>query len=202
MPSCFLFLKMCFFHVSRLSKCMPRYLTSCCGSKFGLTVGFIGFLSNSWPRLENDIQNSVLSHGLHCAAWYRLSTVDFPLLPGLRPRKLAAISHQPPTLLTAACTQSCFTIGGLLSSSSSWRQAPSTSRPETISHLNPCGHSPYVTSSLTTGCVCLSWIDFASVSHRTYSMLLKIPFALYISPLKSRLWKADHAHFTYIMLQW
>jgi hypothetical protein len=52
--------------------------------------------------------------------------------------------------------------------------------------LNPCGHSPYVTSSLTRGWVCLSWIGFAFVkcTFRTYSMLLKIlPCALYTSPV-------------------
>jgi hypothetical protein len=59
---------------------------------FTLLVGFIG---------------QCLSHGLHCAAWLRLPTVDVPLLPGSRPRRLAAISHQPPTLLTAVSGPSC-----------------------------------------------------------------------------------------------
>jgi hypothetical protein len=52
--------------------------------------------------------------------------------------------------------------------------------------LKPCGHSPYVTYSLTRGLVCLLWICFAFVkcTYRTYSMLLKIlPCALYISSL-------------------
>jgi hypothetical protein len=31
----------------------------------------------------------------------RVPTVEVPLFPGSRPRRLAAISHQPPTLLTA-----------------------------------------------------------------------------------------------------
>jgi hypothetical protein len=35
------------------------------------------------------------------------SQVDVPLLPGLRPRRLAAISHQPPTLLTAVSRFLC-----------------------------------------------------------------------------------------------
>jgi hypothetical protein len=51
-----------------------------------------------------------------------------------------------------------FTTGGLLPISSSWRQAPWGSRPETfvfILQLNYCGQSPYVTSSLMKGCVCL-----------------------------------------------
>jgi hypothetical protein len=48
-----------------------------------------------------------------------------------------------------------------------------------------CGHSPYVTSSLTRGWVCLLWIGFAFVkcTYHTYSMLLKILLcALYMSP--------------------
>jgi hypothetical protein len=52
--------------------------------------------------------------------------------------------------------------------------------------LNPCGHSPYVTSSLTRRWVCLLWIGFAFVkcTYRIYSMLLKILLcALYTSPL-------------------
>jgi hypothetical protein len=40
--------------------------------------------------------------------------------------------------------------------------------------LNPCSHSPYVTSSLTRGWVCLLWICFAFVkcTYRTYSICL------------------------------
>jgi hypothetical protein len=38
--------------------------------------------------------------------------------------------------------------------SSSWRRAPWDSRPQCSFQLNTCGHSPFVTSSLTTGWVC------------------------------------------------
>jgi hypothetical protein len=51
-------------------------------------------------------------------------------------------------------TQSYFTTGGLQPISSSWRQAPWDSRPVILFQLNTCGHSPYVTSSLTIGWVC------------------------------------------------
>jgi hypothetical protein len=52
-------------------------------------------------------------------------------------------------------SQSYFTTGGLLPISSSWHRAPWDSRPEFISpHFNTCGHSPYITSSLTRGWVC------------------------------------------------
>jgi hypothetical protein len=62
--------------------------------------------------------------------------------------------------------------------------APSPSRITTriFFQLNPCGHSPNVTSSLTRGCVCLLWIrlTFVKCTYRTYSVLLEIlPFALY-----------------------
>jgi hypothetical protein len=52
--------------------------------------------------------------------------------------------------------------------------------------LNTCGHTPYVTSSLTRGWVCVLWVGFAFVkcTYRTFSILLKIlPCALYTSPL-------------------
>jgi hypothetical protein len=70
--------------------------------------------------------------------------------------------------------------------------------------LNSCGHSSYVTSSLTSGWVWLLWIVSALVEcrHRTYSMSLKIlPFALYTSPLWAQDCKADHAYLTYLLLQ-
>jgi hypothetical protein len=46
--------------------------------------------------------------------------------------------------------RSYLTTGGLAPISSSWRQVPWDSRPEIfVLQLNPWGHSPYVTSSLT-----------------------------------------------------
>jgi hypothetical protein len=51
-------------------------------------------------------------------------------------------------------SQSYFTAGGLLSVSSSWRQAPWDLRPVIVFQLNTCFHSPYVTSPLTRGWVC------------------------------------------------
>jgi hypothetical protein len=53
----------------------------------------------------------------------------------------------------------------------------------------PCGHSPYVTSSLTRIWVCLLCIawPFVKCTYRTYHMLLKIiPFALQTSPLSGQ----------------
>jgi hypothetical protein len=52
--------------------------------------------------------------------------------------------------------------------------------------LNPYGHNPCVTSSLTRGWDCLFWICLAFVkcTCRTYSMILKIlPFTVYTHPL-------------------
>jgi hypothetical protein len=70
---------------------------------FGLVIGFTGLLNTTWLHFTNHYHTkvSVLSHGLHCVAWQWLPTVAVPLLPGSHPRRLAAISHQPPTLLTA-----------------------------------------------------------------------------------------------------
>jgi hypothetical protein len=56
-------------------------------------------------------------------------------------------------LLTESISQSYFTTRGFPPISSSWRQAPWDSRPDFF-HLNTCGHTPYVTSSLTRGWVC------------------------------------------------
>jgi hypothetical protein len=54
-------------------------------------------------------------------------------------------------------SQSYFMTGGLPPMSLSWQRAPWNSRPEFIfSQLNTCGHSPYTTSSLMRGWVCLS----------------------------------------------
>jgi hypothetical protein len=78
--------------------------------------------------------------------------------------------------MKATQSQSYFTTGDLPPISSSWRQAPRDSRPEILFfRLNPCGHTPNVTSSPTRGWVCLLWIGLAFVkcTYRIYSMLLK-----------------------------
>jgi hypothetical protein len=52
-------------------------------------------------------------------------------------------------------SQSYFTTGCSAPITSSWRQAPWESLPLFLfSKMNTCGHSPYVTSSLTSGWVC------------------------------------------------
>jgi hypothetical protein len=67
-------------------------------------------------------------------------------------------------------SQSDFTTGGLLSISSSWRQAPWASRPEIFLQMNACGHSPYVTTSLTRRRACLLWICLAFSTIYTSSV--------------------------------
>jgi hypothetical protein len=47
------------------------------------------------------------------------------------------------------------TTGGLPPINSAWSQAPWDWRPDFFFQLNTCSHSPYVTSSLTRGCVSL-----------------------------------------------
>jgi hypothetical protein len=61
----------------------------------------------------------------------------------------------------ASQSQSYFTTGGLPPISSFWSKAPWDSRPEIFFQLNPCGHSPYVTFSLTRRWLCLLWIYLA-----------------------------------------
>jgi hypothetical protein len=103
--------------------------------------------------------------------------VDIPLLPGLRPFRLAAVSHKPPTLLTAvsglshncSCSSMYARHGPhrkrllllrVLSESvrvtyglAVYRQSISfgDSPPETHDQRFLCGHSPYVISSLSRG---------------------------------------------------
>jgi hypothetical protein len=104
-------------------------------------------------------------------------------------------------------SQSYFTTAILLPISSSWLQTSWGSRPEFL-QLSPCGHSPYVTPSLTRGRVCLLWIDLAMLRVRIAYVYIFVTcywefFILhYIHTLcQSRLCKADHAYLTYLMLQ-
>jgi hypothetical protein len=86
--------------------------------------------------------------------------------------------------------QSYFTTGGLPPISSFRRQTCWGSRPDIFFflQLNPYGHSPWVSSSLTRKWACLLWISLAFVkcTYRTYSMLLKIltfTILVYTTPL-------------------
>jgi hypothetical protein len=79
-----------------------------------------------------------------------------------------------------------------------WRQAARGSWPEIFFwQLNPCRHSPHVTSSLTRGWVCLLWIGFASplwsvrIAH--IARYWKFFLVHYMQILcQYSLWKADH----------
>jgi hypothetical protein len=80
-----------------------------------LVIGFSGLLQNVTTNNYSSIANS---HTLQFTAARTefsqsavSSPVDVPLLPGSRPRKLAAISHQSPALPTAVSA---------LSSNDSW----------------------------------------------------------------------------------
>jgi hypothetical protein len=75
-------------------------------------------------------------------SWWQLthSTTNFQIL--------AMFCHHWLSLTKSQC-QSNLTTRGLLPINLSWHQAPSDSQPEIFSfQLNPCGHCPYVTSSL------------------------------------------------------
>jgi hypothetical protein len=70
--------------------------------------------------------------------------------------------------------------------------------------LNPCGHSPYVTSTLTRGCVYLLWICLYLSSVRIAHIACYSKFFLvhYIQVLcQYRLCKLNHVNLTYLMLQ-
>jgi hypothetical protein len=135
----------------------------------------------------------------HARAWRRSVSVAVALRRTSqcwsefqRPRSIDSspnfLSGIEPTFNPLKTSQSYFTTSGLPPISSSWRQAPSGSWTEFFFQLNPWGYSPYVTSSLTSGSVCLLWIRFAFIkfTYRTYCMLLKIlPFALYTIPLSA-----------------
>jgi hypothetical protein len=58
------------------------------------------------------------------------------------------------TELTQSHSQSYFTTSGLPRISSPWRRTPWDSRPDYFFQMNTCGHSPYITSSMTRGWDC------------------------------------------------
>jgi hypothetical protein len=74
--------------------------------------------------------------------------------------------------------QSYFTTDGWQPISSSWRQAPWDPRPVFFFQPNTCGHSPFVTSTLTRGCRLQLLLVFASAvilrseSHGTHDHIL------------------------------
>jgi hypothetical protein len=91
--------------------------------------------------------------------------MDVPLLPDSRPRKLAAISHQLPTLLTipkkAKVKVTLRLAVGL------GIKPLETHDLNHFHQLNPCGDSPYVTSSVTR--IFSPTLTIITVFHLTYS---------------------------------
>jgi hypothetical protein len=86
------------------------------------------FHSSGFPNLPPCLSYQLLtSHNINS----RLTTVDVPLLPGSRPRRLAAISQQLPTLITA--------VSGM-SRNSSWSllYSPGTDHTEHVSSIIAC----------------------------------------------------------------
>jgi hypothetical protein len=71
-----------------------------------------------------------------------------------------------------------------------------TTRDVFFLRLNPCGHSPYVTSCLTRRWMFYEYaLPLFKCTLRICSMLLKIrPFAIYTSPLSVQFCKADYAY--------
>jgi hypothetical protein len=131
-----------------------------------MVIRFIGHLKSSWLHFTN-----------HC---HRMKIV---LIKGsllyLVTSSNSGCSSAP--VLMSSQPSGHFTTGGLLPVSSSWRQAPWDSRPEIFFQLNPCGHSPYVTSSLWREVGFLSYEyawPFVKCMYHTYSMLLKSPLSV------------------------
>jgi hypothetical protein len=83
------------------------------------------------------------------------------LLNWAKSMELVRISEHRNANRSQGQSQSYFTTGGLPPISSSWVQTTWDPRPEFFFSMSPCGHSPYVTSSLTRRCVSLLWICFA-----------------------------------------
>jgi hypothetical protein len=95
-----------------------------------------------------------------------ISVFRWNLLSWAQSIELVPISRKQQSQIKS---QIYFTTGGLPPISSDRCQDHWDPRPETVFQLNHCGHSPYVTSSLTRRWVCFLWICLAfrqtHVSH-------------------------------------
>jgi hypothetical protein len=77
---------------------------------------------------------------------------------------------------------------------------PLETQDQILFQVNPCGHSPYVTSSLTRRWVCLLWICLAFckvyVSHIQH-VIGNFSFCTIYKSCQPRVCKADHSSRTY-----
>jgi hypothetical protein len=141
----------------------------------------VGFIALFDTARDYTLQFSI-THTLVSAVTFPLPLLGsgfqrriFPFLrvSELSPASASSFSEQQHTT-SYYQSQIYVTTGGLPPISSSWRQTPWGSREEFFFfwQLNPCGHSPYITFSLTWGWVCLLWISFTFVkcTYRTYSI--------------------------------
>jgi hypothetical protein len=73
--------------------------------RFGLVIGFIEHLhivaTSNYSAIPNSHTLQFTTARTNSSQYAVSSPVDVPLFPGSRPRRLAAISEQLPTLLTA-----------------------------------------------------------------------------------------------------
>jgi hypothetical protein len=126
---------------------------------FGLLIGFTERLQIVTTSNYSAIVNSHALQFTTARAKSSQSTVsspvDAPLLPGSRPRRLTAILHQPPTVLTTVSR-----LKTLLQAKFKVTLAPSPLRFTTreFFQINPCRHSPYVTFSLAR-----RWVSFLRI---------------------------------------
>jgi hypothetical protein len=96
------------------------------------------------------------------------SPVDFPLLPGSRPRRLAAISHQPPTLLAAVSILLCNGSWSSLYSLDTDRTGNTASNSSSIFARFCCGH--YLVTAVIWLLISQSLPSNWSTSHSIYSI--------------------------------
>jgi hypothetical protein len=139
-----------------LSFCAARCIFSSCSLAMASNIGDS---SASWAHI---VTVRRISHN-----WTLLFSANSTTAPSLRshpcrvPLNCQPSAELPTTPTTFDCQSYCMTVGLPLFSSSR-RQAPWDSRPQIFFQLNPCGHRPYVTSSLTRRWVCcLLWICLA-----------------------------------------
>jgi hypothetical protein len=139
-----------------------------------LSTGFvlmIGFIDHFGTQLVTTLNYSAIAD-FHTSKWLQQMLSLFSLLSLVVFLEQILIMevlqlNRPSLLFTGfrkilnfcqSQNQSYFTTGGLPPNSSSSCQAPRYSRPEIFFQPNPCGYSPYITSSLIKSLVCLLWI--------------------------------------------
>jgi hypothetical protein len=162
---------------------------------FGLDIGFIDHF-NTWLVTTLNCSTIANFHTLHNSRAFSVFTSSCLITA---PTMVCSLWMAAPFHLTGCQSQSYFTTGGLTPISSSW--APSLLRPTTkdFFQLNPYGHSPYITSCLTRGWVCLmnvlGLLSSVLIPHVVcYWNFFPLRYVQVLC--QSSICKADHAYIT------